>query len=157
MRVHELALSHFTVAPVSELQRREPGADPHWKPNGLWVSVDGTDDWLSHCRRARGRSRPVSYPHRYRVRLRRDCRVALLESLEDMETFSEMYPGWRPYENAGVWSRVSEEWDGIIVAPFQPWANFANERFYWYTAWDCASGCIWDPRAVESFEEIVVH
>ena len=29
MRVQELALSHFTVAPVIEVRRRDPGADPH--------------------------------------------------------------------------------------------------------------------------------
>ena len=157
MRAHDLVLSHFTSAPLTEICRREPGVNPHWKPNGLWVSVDGADDWLSFCRGEDGSARPRAYPHRYRVRLRKDCRVALLESLEDMEIFSEMYPDWGPYENARVWRRVAEEWDGIIVVPFQPWANFANERFYWYTAWDCASGCIWDPQAVEDFEEIAIY
>ncbi len=149
MRAHELALSHFTRSALGELRSCDPGADPHWKPNGLWVSVDGPDDWLSYCRAARVKAYSEPYRYRYRVQLHRDCRVALLESLEDMETFSDLYPGWREYENANVWRRVAEDWDGIIVAPFQPWANYANTRFCWYTAWDCASGCIWNPRAIE--------
>jgi hypothetical protein len=47
------------------------------------------------------------------------------------------------------WPRVAERFDGVIIAPYQ-WKH--RLELMWYYGWDCASGCIWNARAVSCFE-----
>lgn len=152
MRAHELKLSHFSALPIEEVQACDPGWT-HWKPQGLWVSLDDKEDWISCCERLR---LPLgkTYAHRYRVRLRRDCQVLLLEDYEDLETFSELYPAFNPYDNSRFWREVAREFDGIIVSDAFYMPRGTPLSLDWFHAWDCASGCIWNPRAIEGFEDI---
>jgi hypothetical protein len=52
--------------------------------------------------------------------------------------------------HAGIpidWQRVAEQHQGIIITPYQWECRYSID---WYYIWDCASGCIWDPDAIES-------
>ena len=45
------------------------------------------------------------------------------------------------------WDDVVRQYDGLIIAPYQ-WAKRCD--YSWYYGWDCASGVIWNLRAVAS-------
>ena len=141
MSVADLSLSHFTdadaVAPHSTAQ------DDSWaKPNGLWVSVDGEDDWASWCESEEygiGRNR-------FAVTLAAASDVLVLATPGEVIEFGREYQ-LDTYRLE--WSRVAEKHAGIIIAPYQ-WSLRLSRETSWYYPWDCASGCIWDATAIES-------
>lgn len=45
------------------------------------------------------------------------------------------------------WRAIAAKCDGIIISPYI-WARRLNGYSHWYHGWDCASGCIWNPRAI---------
>lgn len=46
------------------------------------------------------------------------------------------------------WEAVRKNWSGIIIAPFN--RKMRDDSInYWYDAWDCSSGCVWNLQAVE--------
>lgn len=55
------------------------------------------------------------------------------------------------------WFQVVRNFPGIIIAPYL-WerrnSNRSNWDSCWYYGWDCASGCIWDLRCIESFQMV---
>ena len=51
------------------------------------------------------------------------------------------------------WRLVAEEWQGIVIAPYL-WERRFDSDARWYYSWDCASGCIWDHRAIAAIELI---
>lgn len=65
--------------------------------------------------------------------------------------FSQQYgqtPDWsKHYVYYIDWDRVASKHDGIIIAPYC-WQQRLKDETFWYYSWDCASGCIWHPRAV---------
>ncbi len=143
-----MILSHFSDNPVKEIKFRSQDTG-FYKPEGLWVSVDGEDDWLS-CSAAmeefdcRNKLRHV-------VTLAEDHRVLLLDTLEKLSAFDKKYGFER--KNLGRiidWKGVVQDHDGIIISPYR--GKFLGDDFVWYNGWDCASGCIWHPRAVARIE-----
>lgn len=151
--LRDLRLSHWShlhVVPYSVLQippaRRRSCYD---KPCGLWVSVDGKDDWDSWCR---SESFAGATGTRYRVYLSMDANVLLLPTPLDVLMFREQY-GEVESNSDGVpyipWERVATDYQGIIIAPYH-WSLRFKES--WYYGWDCASGCIWDAGAIATVE-----
>ncbi len=147
--LHDLTLSHFTS---------RPGLTPHdvaqtkagYKPAGLWVSVDGPDDWPAWCEREEFRD--LTRQHEHRVTLASDARVLHLATVDDLRAFTRRFPD----EYFGLlgfidWAAVAAEYQGIVIAPYQWLARFELGFYY---GWDCASGCIWDPAAIASVELI---
>jgi hypothetical protein len=49
------------------------------------------------------------------------------------------------------WSKVAAKHQGIIIAPYC-YARRLTYHTAWYYGWDCASGCIWDLKAIQSVE-----
>jgi hypothetical protein len=45
------------------------------------------------------------------------------------------------------WYRVAEQYDGIIITPYI-YERRLTEYTTWYYSWDCASGCIWNGKAI---------
>jgi len=144
-----MRLSHFSDEFEVRPKNREPWDDgPHFmKPTGLWVSVDGEDDWPSWCisERYNGLEK---YAHE--VTLKEDANVLVIEDGKGIESFTEQF-GYQPYSGSTFvsWPSVVTKWDGVIIAPYQ-WDYRLRDGFFWYYGWDCASGCIWAPRAIES-------
>lgn len=127
------------------------------KPKGLWFSVQGEDDWYSWCTSEEFRLNGLRTTQR--LRLKPSARVRYLPTL------AAMYHFWREYgytwdwagtalegkghENYGIdWNRVVVDYDAIIIAPYH-WP--LRMKADWYYTWDCASGCVWNLDAVESF------
>lgn len=124
------------------------------KPNGFWVSVRGPHDWPAYLAGLRGAAgaRPA---YRHRIDLAPDARILVLDSVDALLGFgashglSVVWGQTVPPGDAIDWDRVAQEWQGIIITPFQHSVR-RDPRTRWYYGWDCASGCIWDAAAIAS-------
>lgn len=147
-----LSLSHFSDEPITSLHnaRQGEGKGGFMKPNGLWLSVDGDDDWPAWC--AAENFRDISKQYHYRVSLASKHRVLHICNENDMRRFDTTYKG-TGHPSLGMatinWSAVAADFRGIIIAPYQ-WGLRLEPRFFWYYGWDCASGVIWDMDAIDT-------
>ncbi len=145
-----MMLSHYTVADTL-VPRSVPQRDHlDMKPRGLWVSVDGPDDWPWWCREEQFCH--IYAQNRFRVTLAESSGTLLLSSVADLLAFEESYGG-----DHGLirWPDVARKWRGIIIAPYQ-WTCRLSAGL-WYYGWDCASGCIWDASAIASVELVAAE
>ena len=136
----------------------QPDLREFQKPNGLWVSVRGEDDWPSWC--ARNDYGNLQACHE--VELRPSASILYLLTPDDILDFHERYAvqlngSARHYAPPRMWPldwrSVADKWDGVIIAPYQ-W-SLRMEGPSWYYGWDCASGCIWNADAIGHFEVAV--
>lgn len=146
----------------------------NFKPWGLWVSVKGKDDWPWWCEAENFRLDQLAI--RTIVHLAKDANIKLITSGPEIEAFTAEY-GYDVLEGKGGnyplrgkiehiqidWQRVAKEYDGIIIAPYLwshrlAWRQEDGENVHrvsnWYYGWDCASGCIWNAKAIARFEEM---
>jgi hypothetical protein len=150
MSAHDLALSHFTSA-EAVVPRTIDDQQSHGrfgKPTGLWVSVDGDDDWPSWCKSEEFRD--VDSQNRFRVTLVAEANILHLTTFDDVVAFSEKY-GEASQFGVGYddirWAEVAANYQGIVIAPYS-WQARNDRQTFWYYGWDCASGCIWDAAAI---------
>lgn len=47
------------------------------------------------------------------------------------------------------WIYVYGLYDGIII---NPWIESKKNSYLWYSGWECASGCIWGLKAIDTVE-----
>ncbi len=165
-------LLHYTSEPIEQLRsvdQRGPGNQLRGdKPQGLWLSVEGEDDWLNWCK-AKDCGDPASQIC-YEVTLVTGANVLHLSTSEEIQKFTAEYCA-RPkrvmveevrtgfldeylVDPEGIrWDLVAEAYAGIIIAPYQ-WSCRLTSETMWYYGWDCASGCIWSADAVLGIEEV---
>jgi hypothetical protein len=125
-----------------------------YKPNGFWISVKGEDDWPSWATAehyALDRLKFVS-----EVKLADNANVLFLETVPAIREFHNKYQlkqeslYGRSYASEYIdWNRVADDFDGIVIAPYQ-WSIRLDDVMSWYYTWDVASGCIWNLSAIES-------
>lgn len=169
-------LFHYSGCEVKELVSNFH--DKHWaasfgyttiKPHGLWFSVEDYQDdqnWKTWCESEEFRLSSLKY--KYKVALKSPTKVLLLSTPEEIINFGLKYAGndveefyykstlkkmgypYKPYVYLLKFEEIMKEYDGLIIAPYQWSCRLANEC-NWYYGWDCASGCIWNLDAVESF------
>lgn len=135
------------------------------KPHGFWISVEDYEEdqnWRTWCEGEEFRLESLRYKHLIKIK---ESRILFLKNREELETFSHKYSGNdrlglnqyqrrfndKPYICWIDWETVTEEYDGIIIAPYQWDCRMMNSITAWYYGWDCASGCIWNMDAIESF------
>jgi len=153
-------LRHYSSKPIGELydKSQENLRARFFKPLGLWLSVEidnPDEDWMDWRKWCQSEEFGIG-SMLYEVQLQEDANVLRIDNESDFEKFSEEFkPG---YEEIGEqfwlkdgidWLKVSEQYDGIIIAPY-----FWEFRFTanWYYPWDCASGSIWKVRAVKDIQ-----
>jgi hypothetical protein len=151
-----MKLSHYSQVPLVPgrllpFDRLDPYPINGMKPQGLWVSVDGEDDWASWCQ-----SEQFGL-HRYKFQ-----QHVTLRSM--VRHFGKLYAmKYNPRDarmsaymalNAVDWGRVMKDYQGIIIAPYQ-WSLRLGQDMLWYYTWDCASGCIWDLDVIEGISDPV--
>ena len=131
------------------------------KPDGLWVSVGR--DWARWCEEERFRSRGGGLKVRHKVRLGKRDSILLLQSTADIVSFTNKYREVlykterdNPYCWGIEWSSVAENYDGIVISPYN-WHCRNNSHTWWYYGWDCASGCIWNLSAIESVWPVYIN
>jgi hypothetical protein len=151
-------LLHYSSAPIAEAYSCEQGGlgARRDKPSGLWVSVEGDNDWRSWCE-AESFGNP-SEQLCYEVELDPAANVLRLGSVSALLRFAKQYE-CDPYfgrlttvmsRHGVAWEAVAEKYDGII-APYQ-WSLRLDDRVSWYYGWDCASGCIWNAGAIAALK-----
>ena len=138
--------SHYSRLPIlGPVQSVEQIAQPYFKPRGLWLSVDGPDDWRAWCEG--NNFNPDSLAYRYRVTIDW-TRILWLTGAVHLRQFSEEF-GSRDPRHGSLWiewARVAAAGNaGIVIAPYS-WE--CRMELLWYYSWDCASGCVWDASAV---------
>jgi len=154
-----MILSHWSASPLGALYPVEQhGSD--LKPRGLWLSVDGEQDWPTWCRDNEFRD-DNAFMHRAVITLKPDAEVLFLQCEREVLEFTERYgynplPGHELLADTGMfidWIRVAQEWHGLMV-PTYLWSMRMHHRTSWYYGWDCASGCIWNPEAIDNVVQV---
>jgi len=156
-----MTLSHYTKrAKLGARVAREQPAEPDWKPYGLWVSVDGPDDWTEWCLAEDFCLNALKY--RWVVTLKEDANILRLATTWDLVDFTNTYGvdiGLGTYGYYQInWKAVALVYQGIIIAPYNwecrlgDYGEASYRVHHWYYTWDCASGCIWDPSAIASMK-----
>lgn len=130
--------------------RRQPESGDD-KPRGLWVSCEGERDWVSYCM-SDNPGRLSAVKHHVVIR----GNILKLKSADDLDSFTEEFKV--PYRdmkkiNFIDWKAVAEVYQGIIITPYI-YDRRHHDLVGWYYSWDCASGCIWDPKAVRSITRL---
>jgi len=118
------------------------------KPQGLWYGVDSA--WLDWCS-----SEMPSWIHKhtYEIVLRPRARVLRLRTANAVRAFHRKYAAHTSWSYPN-WVKLAKRYDGIEIAPYQWTLRLGWQT--WYYSWDCASGCIWNPRAIASVREVEV-
>lgn len=153
-----MRLLHYSAVPLlgvhhstQDGERQRGRAD---KPNGLWVSVEGEDDWPTWCRaEGYGLNRLTVVTE---VVLSPDANILRLATADEVRALGKRYPyhGHCAWSRGINWARVASDYHGIIIAPYQ-WDCRLSSATDWYYTWDCASGCIWDAWAVAALCPVV--
>lgn len=152
-----IELRHYAETPVvldrARTYCQERNNDfSYGKPNGLWVSVSGDQDWPSWCNAEEFHL--GSLTHEYQVTLSAGHNVLYMATAAQLDSFTAAYREGGLYlaDRGGLggidWTRVAKRWDGIVIAPYQ-WSR--RYSLAWYYGWDCASGCIWNLDVVAEF------
>lgn len=159
-----MLLTHYSDKPLETVRSvaqwpANEGAratGPYTKPVGLWVSVDGEDDWIWWCRAEGFGLERLTHAHR--VTLAKNARVLRLAGANELDAFTAEYgglgPDYMPEHLKSLcidWWRVAAGYQGVIIAPY---CYERRLNLSWYYPWDCASGCIWDASAIASVEPI---
>jgi hypothetical protein len=144
-----MTLKHYAFAPLV-LRQQGYRQMVDFKPQGLWVSVEGPDDWVQWC---------LAEDYRFgrfvhTVKLRKSNHICFLRTPSEIRDFTsdhrvERYPGDRLGIN---WPDVARAFSGIVIAPYQ-WECRHDPETFWYYPWDCASGCIWDLNAISKISD----
>ena len=149
-----MKLLHYSDKPiVGEIKLPAgPRRSVDYKPRGLWVSVEGEYDWKWWCEAEGFRLDQLGVVQE--VTLAPTANILHLHSSEELDSFTakygeELYPGQHSSSLIkGInWRKVALDYQGIIIAPYI-WARRMD--LMWYYGWDCASGCIWDVKAIAS-------
>jgi hypothetical protein len=149
-----LPLIHYSAVPLDFATLHDCHQEvPHHfgKPHGLWFSVgDGDDGWRAWCE---GEDFCVgSLVNCTEIILHDQANILRLSGVDDIDSFTEKYDcdmgAWAKGRKYAIdWHRVSEQYDGIIIAPYC-YARRLDNGANWYYGWDCASGCIWKVAAI---------
>lgn len=155
---------HYASEPVTLDRYREyvqGRPETFRKPRGFWVSVTGEDDWPSWCRNEDFEIGRLAVEHT--VTLAPSAKILRLHSAAGMREFHDRFAVEGDFERrhpalAGHdrwpidWRAVAEEYDGVIIAPYQ-WSQRLG--LSWYYGWDVASGCIWNLTAIASVAPVM--
>ena len=147
-------LTHHTNEPLQELRRiHQTPSESCWdKPIGLWVSDEQDYGWLKWC--VAEEFNEKGYQHHYTIDLHHEANVLWLRDTTDMRAFTKDfgYPDNSHYRNEPIipWEKVQDSYDGVLITPYH-WELRMEDQFNWYYGWDCASGCIWNPEAIQSY------
>lgn len=150
-----MGLIHCSDAPLAGVYSVEQAGERYeWhkgrKPHGLWVSVEGEDDWRAWCESEGFRDLAKQVAHE--IVLADDANILWVDTAAAMTAFHAEY---RVKKDCGRWKewridwpRVARRHSGIVIAPYQWHHRLHGELSGWYYTWDCASGCIWDAEAI---------
>lgn len=128
--------------------------DPYFKPTGLWVSDEDDYGWSHWCAAEAFRPEDLKYEHL--VELTWDNNILFITNSDQLDTFHNSFKAyigdWEHEARWCNWEAVYSKWQGIIITPYL-WERRMD--YMWYYGWDCASGCIWDLKAIRTFTPLL--
>jgi len=152
-----MRLLHYAKAPVTSVystEQREVDS-VYGKPRGLWVSADDFEDnWRHWCEAEDFRLECLTHVHE--VDLAADAEILRMASAYELDAFTREFQQGEGRQLRINWPTVATRWQGVIIAPYI-WERRLHGGYSWYYGWDCASGCIWDARAVASIRLVTVE
>ena len=143
-------LLHYSAKPLQFDPARKYPDDDHWKPRGLWLSVEGEQDWREWCESESF----GDLTHASEAKLIANPNVLIIDTIGKLDDFNKQYGGDDDRTRSISWRPVKAAYDGIIIAPYR-WERRLD--LMWYYGWDCASGVIWNLRAIASVVPVVDH
>jgi hypothetical protein len=158
-----MKLYHFSPYQIAQLEDIDQEKPNTWstfnKPRGLWVSDEEDYGWRDWCRDEN--FRPERFKYVYKVELSEDANILYLRSPIAIDSFTREYSAGKakmPFSehefDRGIdWLTVSKKYDGIIITPYQ-WSRRMEMHCQWYYGWDCASGCIWNMKAIKGVTRV---
>lgn len=148
-----MRLIHYSTKPLTKVRSRKnfEGAGAYKTP-GLWVSVEGDDDWPAWCK---GEGFGLDgFTYATEVVLADDANVKHVSGATALDDFTEEFsvrqhggPIWHRGLN---WNAIRKRWRGLIIAPYC-WERRLVTG--WYYSWNCASGVIWDAKAIKELRQ----
>jgi len=120
-----------------------------FKPTGLWYSCgDEWVDWLE----SEMPSWLDEVNYLYRIELDPE-KILFLEDPNHFKFLKGMFESDDGYSIN--WKKIQDKgFAGIEICPWQSSIKWDIRNYAWYGGWDVASGCIWDPAGIKSFELI---
>jgi hypothetical protein len=117
--------------------------EQRYKPKGLWYGING--GWREWCE---NESMDWVYKNNFLVEID-TSNILVINNYQQLVGFSNKYfMNYHGLLREFIdWERVSQEFYGIEIYPYI-WQ--ARLEFTWYYGWDCASGCVWDKRAIKN-------
>lgn len=158
-------LIHHSAQPlrsVRDVEQRELAGrylSAYEKPLGLWVScADHEQNWHEWCQSENFGKEGFAFENE--IILSADAELLTLTCADDLDEFTHRFgvetgSSWRPVERCIAWRRVSEQFAGILIAPYI-WSRRNADHTCWYYGWECASGCIWDASAIAHIETVAI-
>ena len=150
-----LRLIHFSKKPLDSVKSVSVKIQKiDTKPVGLWFSVEGNGDgWKNWCEAESYNLDNLLYKNQ--IELESDANLLILSSIVAIDSFHERFkaslPGMEKYFSDYIdWQRVAIEYQGIIITPYIWERRLDGKAHSWYHGWDCASGCIWDSKAIKN-------
>ena len=141
---------HMSKNPVESVRSAKP-QEIGFKPSGFWYGCGL--EWLDF---AENEFPEAKGNYLYSVTLNPSADILFIRNLAGLDAFHEKYIVPDPHSTHVVlvdWPRVAKEYDGIEICPYQ-WTRRLAKNFLWYYGWDVASGCVWNPRAIQGLEPI---
>jgi hypothetical protein len=134
------SFSHYTAALFHFNPNRRYLHERVDKPDGLWLSVDGPDDWYMWCHKEDFRVESLAFRTKFVVDLDR-CLVAVTKS--DLIEFTDRYGNPDHY---GIdWAKVALDYSGFVMPNYK---RHHDRKLWWQNFWDCSSAAIWDLSVV---------
>jgi hypothetical protein len=121
---------------------------PQLKPQGFWYEVDG--DWRRWCETEEPSW--LEGTRLYTLELPTDLRLLRLRTTKALDKFTEDF-GVPNLRGMIQWATIAQFYDGIEIAPYIWERSLDGRASDWYYAWDCASGCLWNPRTTKVTED----
>jgi hypothetical protein len=148
-----MKLVHYSNRPLGEVYACEQLEFPVSKPHGLWVSVDGGGGgWRKWCLKEDWGQEYLAVATQ--VILVPNANILHIATSAELAAFTRRFggalsPNLQAMGLYGIhWKAVAEQYDGVVIAPYRWKSSMFHSKLSWYWGWDCACGCIWQPRAV---------
>lgn len=151
-----MKLVHYSKRPLPpKLRTVRQANDPDFKPYGLWVSDNSTEQtWESWCLSENFQTDNLKVATE--VVLAPGAQVLHITTLRQLDEFHSQYavPLYTGSATFGIdWKAVAAQHHGIVISPYQ-WRRRLSRQTLWYYGWDCASGCIWDAAAIAALKPL---
>lgn len=143
-RIHNTASSKINL-------KRTYGFSEHYKPRGLWYSID--DEWKEWCQ---NQMPQWINPNWFSLDLDMGG-ILVIQSVSDLLRFEKRYKIVEPYPKIN-WESVKKDYLGVEIQNYYCLKTFSDfspgklRDYMWLYGWDINSGCIWDLSCIRSIQ-----